>query len=127
MHFILDENVPESVRHVLESAGHTVDSIRDYVLPGSPDAVVATVSQELSAVLVTFDGDFKKIAPRVPTGARSRFKRLSRVWMRCNEYQAAQRVEKALALIESEYALAQSSASSAMHISIGNGYIRTER
>ena len=89
MHFLLDENVPVSVADVLARNGHTSDEIRGYVPPGALDPVVATISQELDAVLVSFDGDFQKIAPRVPDGQRARFRRLSRIWMRCNEPRAA--------------------------------------
>lgn len=127
MHFILDENVPASVQETLLDAGHDAEFIFDYVPRGSSDQVVATVGQELQAVLVSFDGDFQKIAPRVPRGDRTRFRRLSRIWLRCNEYQAAQRVEKALGLIESEFELVLSGENQKMMIWITNGYIRTDR
>ena len=127
MHFMLDENVPASVAGMLRGIGHTAEFVRDYVPPGSPDPVVATVSQDLDAVLISFDGDFQKIAPRVPDRQRARFKRLCRIWMRCNEYQAAQRLEGALALVEAEYELAQTRSDKRMLVWITNGYIRTDR
>jgi predicted nuclease of predicted toxin-antitoxin system len=125
--FILDENVPVSVRNVLENNGHAVELIVDHTARGSTDPIVATVSEQLDAVLVTFDGDFQKIAPRVPEGARRRFKRLSRIWLRCEEYQAAMRIEKALSLIEAEYVIAQGASDVRMQIQIGKGFIRTDR
>lgn len=127
MHFMLDEMVPVSVAGILKQNGHTAEFIRDYTPPGSPDPLVATVSTEMKAVLVSFDGDFEKIAPRVPYGQQRRFKRLSRIWMRCSEYQSAQRLERALSLVESEFQLAQTLSDSRMIIWIANGYIRTNR
>src|SRR5712671_1307142 len=107
MYFMLDENVPQDVADMLNEQGHQAEFIRDYVPPGSPDPLVATVSQELNAILISFDGDFKKIAPRVPHGERARFRKLCRVWMRCGEPQAAKRLASALDLIISEHQLAQ--------------------
>ena len=127
MKFILDENVPVSVRDVLEANGHIVELIVDHAARGERDPIVATISEHLDAVLMSFDGDFEKIAPRVPDGARRRYRRLSRIWFKCNEYQAAQRVEKALSLIESEYALALESRDVRMLIWISKNYIRINR
>ena len=124
---MLDEMVPVSVARTLRQNGHTAEFIRDYTPPGSPDPLVATISEEMKAVLVSFDGDFQKIAPRVPDGQRRRFKRLSRIWMRCSEYQSAQRLERALPLIESEYTLARTLPDRRMIIWLSNEYIRTNR
>jgi predicted nuclease of predicted toxin-antitoxin system len=127
MHFILDENVPMAVADMLERCGHVAEFIRDHVPPGSPDPLVATVSEALKAVLITFDGDFQHIAPRIPKGQRTRFKTLSRIWMRCDEPDASDRLESALPLVESEFKLAQQSADRRMLMSIGASWIRTDR
>ena len=79
MHFMLDENVPQDVADTLIARGHKAEYIRDYVPPGAPDPLVATVSEELKAILVSFDGDFERIAPRVPHGQRARFRKLEHV------------------------------------------------
>lgn len=126
MHFFLDENVPVSVAHVLRGRGHEVSFVVEVLATGSADPVVATVSEELSAVLVSADNDFKSIGPRVQMG-RMRYRRLSRIAMMCNEPQAAQRMEKALGLIEREYEIAQDSQDRRMIIAIGNSFIRTDR
>lgn len=125
MLFILDENVPVDVADMLTQHGHDALFIRDYVPPGSPDPLVATVAQELNAVLVSFDRDFQSIAPRIPKGHRQRFRKLSRIWLRCHEPQAARRLQVALSLVVSEYALAQPRAPMRMWIS--SSYIRTDR
>ena len=127
MRFIFDENVPMDVAEMLERRGHVSEFIRDYVPPGSPDPLVATVAEEINAVLVSFDGDFQHIAPRIPQGQRSRFRRLSRIWMRCDEPAAADRFEQALALIKSEFELALHRPDSRMLIWIGSSYLRTDR
>ena len=125
MLFILDENVPVGVADMLVQLGHDAQFIRDYVTPGSPDSLVATVAQELDAVLISFDGDFELISPRIPKGQRQRFRKLSRIWMRCTEPQAARRLQVALSLVMSEYELAKPNAP--MRMWIGASYIRTDR
>ena len=127
MKFILDENVPVSAGKALEDNGHTVEWIVDHTARGSSDPVVATVSEKLDAVLVRFDGDFEKIAPRVPEGAKKRYKRLSRIWLQCNEYQAGARLDKAMSLIESEYEIARNSRDVRMLIWLSKAYIKTHR
>lgn len=127
MHFLLDEGVPISVAEMLERHGHEVEYIRDHVPRGSPDPLVATVAEELGAILVTSDGDFQRIAPRIPLGQRARFRQLSRIWMRCGEPQAAVRLESALDLVLTEFALAQRRSDRRMHMQIGKSFIRIER
>jgi predicted nuclease of predicted toxin-antitoxin system len=127
MDFILDENVPKDMADMLIRHGHTAVYIRDYVPPDSPDQLVATVAQELDAVLISFDGDFQHIAPRIPKGQRTRFRTLSRIWMRCFEPDGANRLEQALSLAESEFALAQQRADKRMLMQVGSSYLRTDR
>jgi predicted nuclease of predicted toxin-antitoxin system len=124
MHFMLDENVPASVADMLEARGHRVGWIRDFVPPGSPDPLVATISEDLQAILVSFDGDFRRIAPRVHRGQRARFRKLCRVWMKCSEPQATKRLEYALPFIAAEYQLALPGR---IIIQIGASYLRTDR
>jgi predicted nuclease of predicted toxin-antitoxin system len=127
MDFILDENVPRDVADMLLGHGHTAVFIRDYAPPGSPDPLVATVAEQLNAVLISFDGDFQHIAPRVPRGQRSRFKSLSRIWMRCVEPEGAGRLEQALSLVETEFKLAQGKSDKRMLMWVASSYMRTDR
>ena len=127
MKFVLDENVPASVRECLEKNGHSVETIVDHVARGAEDPIVATISERMDAILVSFDGDFEKIAPKIPKGARQRYRRLSRIWLRCNEWQASQRLEKAMSLIQQEYKIAQNANDKRMNIWISKSYIKTNR
>jgi predicted nuclease of predicted toxin-antitoxin system len=124
---MLDENVAVEMAEMLVAAGHQAEFIRDYVPPGSADPIVATVAEQHEAVLVSFDGDFQLIAPRIPIGHRSRFRRLSRIWMRCGEPIGAQRLASALSLVESEFELGQQRDDQRMHFWVGISYLRTER
>lgn len=128
MHFILDENPPRSVAVMLESHGHRVKSILDYTPRGAVDEVVATIAMQVSAVLVTFDEDFKKrIDPKVGRRKRRRFLRLHRIWMRCSKPQAAQRLESVLDFVEREYEIARTNGTHGMALEIGQAFLRTER
>ena len=66
MYFMLDENVPQDVADMLIEQGHKAEFIREYVVPGAPDQVVATASEELEAILVSFDGDFENDSAPYP-------------------------------------------------------------
>lgn len=103
MLFYLDENVPARVQAVLEAAGHEVTWTRDLTGEGAPDVVVAAVSQENDATLISHDKDFKKIAPRIPDGQKQRFRSLSIVRLACGKPQSAERVAKVLRYIEFDY------------------------
>ena len=102
MRFMLDENVPRSMADMLSAEGFQVDYVRDFVPVGAPDPVVATVAEREGAILVSFDGDFHKIAPKILGGNRRRFQRLSRIWMRCEEVNGANRLKSALDLLKFE-------------------------
>ena len=107
---MLDENVPAQVAEMLRELGHRAEFIRDYVPRRTPDLVVATISEEQDAILISIDGDFKNIAPRIPYGDRQRFRELSRIWLRCSEYQSGQRLQEAMSFIESEYQISKEQA-----------------
>lgn len=103
MNFYLDENVPASVQRVLEARGHSVVWTRDILAPGAPDDVVAAIAEDARATLVSHDKDFKAIAPRIPDGQRTRFRRLSMVRLRCKKPRSAQRIEAVLGYIEFDF------------------------
>jgi len=124
--FFVDNCVPDSVARVLREAGHDVILLRDMLPTDSPDQVVARVSEVLDAVLISFDKDFKALAPRMGLG-QNRFRRLSRIGFNCKEPQAARRIQTALSLIEHEWNVAQSAGDKRMIVEIGETIIRTIR
>jgi predicted nuclease of predicted toxin-antitoxin system len=127
MQFILDENILKSVQTKLNESGYECNFRREFIPLGSVDPLVAFLSEQKGSVLVSFDGDFKKIAPRVPERQRKRFRKLSRIHLRCTEFQAAQRLKSALGLIENEFDIAQNSPDQRMIIEVGKSYIKTQR
>lgn len=116
-----------SVVRVLEDRGHQVTHGVYALARGTPDQVVAAASETMGAILVSFDKDFRRIAPRIPSGHRRRFRGLSRIALNCDEPSAAHRVKAAISLVESEYVIAQSNRDQRMIVVIGKSYIRTER
>ena len=124
--FFLDNCVPDSVAQVLRDAGHEVILLRDVIQRDSPDQLVATVSELLNAVLVSYDKDFRALAPRIGIGQR-RFRSLSRIGFKCSEPLAAARMRAALSLIEYEWQFARGANDKRMIIEIGPTYIRTVR
>ena len=97
------------------------------ILPtNSPDPLVASVAEINEAILVSFDKDFRTLAPRIGIGEQ-RFRKLSRIGFRCDEPQAAQRLKLALPLIEFEWTAAQETSDKRIIVEIGPTYIRTIR
>jgi len=117
--------VAESVCKLLEQRNHSVTRLRDVLPTDSPDPMVAKVAQERDEILLTDDGDFGMIV--TPKRVGKRFKKVSRVSMKCKHAVAADRIAAALALIEFEYAAAQSRPEKRIIIEIQTTVIRIVR
>jgi hypothetical protein len=70
------------------------------------DPLIALACMESSHVLVSHDNDFREIAKRLQTSQKHYHKLLHRVDLRCFEPEAAKRIASVMALIESEWLLA---------------------
>ena len=103
MLLLIDENVPNSVAQVFIDRGHDVRFVRELLAAGSPDPVVATIGDRLSAIVVTWDRDFEQLVRRVPEGNRTRFRRLGRISFRCNEVKGRLLLERWIDMIELQY------------------------
>ena len=103
MNLLVDENVPASVAEFFERRGHQVSYVRDVLPASTPDAVVATIGDRLSAIVVTWDQDFDRLVRRVPEGNRTRFRRLGRISFRCNEAEGCRLLERWVEQIEFHY------------------------
>lgn len=88
---------------------------------------MAKVAQDSDSILLTHDGDFKTVAPRVPTGQRRRFKKLSKIHLTCKQSMAAVRVAAAIELVEFEWAGTQSRNDKRLHMVIQPHVIKTHR
>ncbi|GFO81386.1 MAG: hypothetical protein A49_10130 [Methyloceanibacter sp.] len=99
--------------------------LHDHIADDSPDPLVAKVSEMYGAVLVSLDSDFKTLAPRMNIGQR-RFRKLSRVGIKCKPRNAA-RIVRALSLIEHEWKHAAAQHDPRMIVDIGESSIRTYR
>lgn len=103
MLLLVDENVPKSVADFFASRGHDVHFVRELFPAGTPDQVIATIGDRLSAIVVTWDRDFDSLVRRIPEGNRSRFRRLGRISFRCNEVKGRPLLERWIGHIEFHY------------------------
>ncbi|WP_164523197.1 DUF5615 family PIN-like protein [Sphingomonas koreensis] len=128
MRFLTDQNIPDSVGDMLIEHGHEVTRLRDVAAPDAPDELVAAVAEQQEMILVTADDDFdRKVAPRIPRGYKARFKRLSRITMRCNFPQIRGRLELFLPLIDSELNIALQNRDRRLRMAIGNDAVWINR
>jgi predicted nuclease of predicted toxin-antitoxin system len=123
--FFTDQNVPDSVGNMLIEAGHEVTRLREVMATDSPDTIVAAACDRAGLVLVTFDRDFKHMAPGMGI-ARARFNALSIIRLGCREPVAAERLRGALSFVELEWRLAKR-ARAQMVLSIADNVIRSHR
>jgi len=127
MRFFIDQGVPDSVGRFLKGRNYDVTLLRECIATNSPDALVAAVAEANGAVLVALDADFKALATRTGIGRR-RFKKLSLIrFEKCRESQAALRLEKAMSLVEHEWAIGGSDRDRRMFVVITADTIRSHR
>jgi predicted nuclease of predicted toxin-antitoxin system len=103
MRLLIDENVPRSVAEFYGTRGHAIHHVRDLFPNSTPDPVIAKIGDRLSAIIVTWDKDFKKIAARIPLGNRQQFRRLGRISYQCNEVRGIALTERWIETIEFHY------------------------
>lgn len=107
MLFLIDECVPDDVAEYLGLRGHQIEFARDLFATSSPDEIVALGGDLLSAIIVTWDRDFKRFVQRAPRGTRRFFRNLGRISFSCREPLGRKRIEELIESIEFEYAQVQ--------------------
>jgi len=98
--FFIDQCCPDSAGKAFESAGYEVIYLREKIAPNSPDSLVAAVAEANRAILVSLDGDFKKIAQRHGVGRRA-LRTLSLIKLTCRESRANERIRAVPPRVES--------------------------
>jgi predicted nuclease of predicted toxin-antitoxin system len=119
--------VAESVCKFLEERGYEVTRLRTVLPTDTPDPIVAKTAETMEAILISDDADFNVIAGKKPTAKTKRFKKLSRVNMRCQHSMALSRLAAAMTLIEFEFEEALSRSDKRMIIDVQPTLIRTLR
>lgn len=104
MLLLLDENVSPTVAEFFRARGHEAHLLREMRLLGAADPVVALAADGLSAIIVTYDRDFKRLVERAPEDNRLQFRRLGRISLNCKPQNAVRRLEALIASIEFEHA-----------------------
>ncbi len=66
LRFFADQCVPATVTTSLRNAGYEVCCLRDYLSIESPDSIVIAKAQELTAILISLNGDFANILDYPP-------------------------------------------------------------
>jgi hypothetical protein len=126
--FLLDEDVPRAVGEYLAERGHAVFYVAESLMKGSADVLLVQWVEVNEGVVVTHNyKHFDKLVSRVPRGGRARFKRASRLTLRCAQTHALRRIKELIEDIEHEYDRCQQRADKRMMAEIGDSYFRTDR
>jgi hypothetical protein len=126
--FLLDEDVPRPVGEFLAERGHAVFYVDEALVKGSADILLAQWVDVNEGIVVTHNyKHFDKLLSRVPKGGRARFKKASRLTLRCAQTHALRRVTELIDDIEHEYARCQQRVDKRMMSEIGDSYFKTDR
>lgn len=125
--FFTDEDVADSVGEAIKTAGHELTRLRDAMLRGSADPVVAAACREGGLVLVTHNYRHFRKHSREFEATQKALDRLSRVELECSQVIAAQRITEEIALIEFEWERQSSPDQPGMRIAIGDKIVRLAR
>ncbi len=108
MRLLVDVNVPEAVTRLFHDRGHEVLLVRDLFMPDVEDPIIAKTADELQAIVVTWDKDFKHLISRASEGTRQRFRRAGRIsFVNCRYRIGMDRALEFVEWIEFEYAQVQ--------------------
>ncbi len=58
MKFLLDENVPHSIKNIILNIGYDVKTLKDLNKLGITNGEVAEIALNENAIIITFDSDF---------------------------------------------------------------------
>ena len=61
MNFLLDENVPLSVKDVIHNLGFSVFTLHDFNMLGIQNGEVASLALKEEAIIITLDSDFLQL------------------------------------------------------------------
>jgi hypothetical protein len=126
--FLLDEDVPRSVGEFLAERGHEVFYVGESLVKGSADVLVVQWVDLNEAIVVTHNyRHFDQLVARVPPGGRARFRRASRLTLRCAQTHSLRRVKELIDDIEHEYQVCQQRTDKRMMAEIGERHFRTDR
>ena len=124
----MDEDVARSVGEFLERRGHEVFYVGHALVRGSADPLLAQWVDVNEGIVVTHNyKHFQALVSRVPTGGRARFRKASRLTLKCLQTRALQRVMAHIESIEWEYAQCQSRPDKRLMCDIGDSNFVTNR
>ena len=127
MRFLIDQNVQDSVSTTLRGLGHDVVLVREVLSMDAPDPLVAATAERESRILVSHDGDFRRLSHVTGRADRARFPRLSCIHLKCREEHAAERMRGFMREIEWEVGVQAERDPSGMFLTISESFFMTAR
>lgn len=102
---LVDEDVPQSVAEFLAGREHQTEFVREVLVPGSADILVARWADDHGAVVATCNlRHFRRLIARVPPDGYARFRHAGLLGIACPQPLAAARLEAHIQTIENEFA-----------------------
>lgn len=108
MTLMLDEGVSTSISDVFKDRGHSVSYVWEHVARSSPDHLIAVAADQLSAVVVSWDKDFRSLIKRGPSkGGKIHYAQAGRISFRIPEVGAETRLKDEISIIEQAFTVRQ--------------------
>lgn len=128
MHVFIDECLPSAtLRSIFEERGHVVEVVGQGFPGGSPDRSILAAADQIGAVVISSDNDWRTLIRSVTDSKRrGQFRRAGRILLDCPHDVAIQRVRELIETIEFEYRIAQSRGQQLI-MRITGGNFRVER
>ena len=96
MHFVLDENAPAPLLADIIALGHDASSILEYLDEGAPDSLVAATCDQLGAVILSCNSDFRSLISRRTSSSAKRLRNVHLVHMKCKDRRVRDRFSAAI-------------------------------
>ncbi len=127
MKFLLDECIPASALNALKTDGFNAETVLEHLLPESPDTLVASTANQLGAIIVSHDRDFKRLIVRQHDGQLPKYRNAHLIKMECKHRRIADRLKFVMPIISAEFEARKAMKDKRMIIFVGTDFLRVWR
>lgn len=103
----IDEDCHVNMLEFFESHGYEAYLVRDRFGAGTPDHIIAKAADEIGAVVVTYDADFKRLAGWTTRPPNTRYPNMGVIFMTGLEPDGVMFLEQYMVMIETAHGFVQ--------------------
>jgi hypothetical protein len=115
---IVDENAPDAIADFFVSHGYTAYLVRERFGAGTPDRVIARAASEMSAVVVTCDRDYRRLAGWTTKPPNTRYPGMGLIVLSGPEPMGVDLIRRFLPMIEAAWDIVQGSSDPRLRVEL---------